>query len=145
MGLVEPFRPIIDGNEFTDHPLHLYRDGKWNSAKDMIVGVATEELATIEFIVPPGPDYEDLFGVMTFCILYVDFIRPKSLVLSYEVGKTSGLHSGGSTAFRLGGGREAFFRGKTIDSNDKLTEHNFRLMFDSNVYLVHVISRSEAQ
>lgn len=69
MGLIEPFRPIIDGVEFSDQPLHLYRDSKWNSDKDMIVGVETEEMESIQYTLPPGPEYNEfLFGVANYYI-----------------------------------------------------------------------------
>lgn len=44
-GLVEPFRPVIDGVEFTDQPMELFQDGKWNNEKTIMIGSTTDELA----------------------------------------------------------------------------------------------------
>lgn len=66
MGFIEPFRPVVDGTEFSDQPIHLYRDGKWNSGKDMIVGVETEELEAIQYILPPGPEYGEIAFTVTY-------------------------------------------------------------------------------
>ncbi|XP_078481983.1 crystal protein-like [Ciona intestinalis] len=40
---IEPYRPVIDGYEFTDQPLQLIQQGKW-PAKNFIIGTNTEEL-----------------------------------------------------------------------------------------------------
>ena len=42
--VVEPFRPIIDGDEFTQQPLAMLQDGNWNTATDVIIGTNREEL-----------------------------------------------------------------------------------------------------
>jgi len=41
----EPYRPVIDGVEFKDQPLNLFRDGKWQKHKQVIIGMNTEEKA----------------------------------------------------------------------------------------------------
>ena len=42
--VVEPFRPIIDGDEFTQQPLAMLQDGDWNTEADVIIGTNREEL-----------------------------------------------------------------------------------------------------
>ena len=42
--VVEPFRPIIDGDEFTQQPLATLQDGDWNTEADVIIGTNREEL-----------------------------------------------------------------------------------------------------
>nr|XP_039252805.1 acetylcholinesterase-like [Styela clava] len=70
MGMSEPYRPVIDGVEFTDQPMSLYRDGKWNSYKSMIMGVNTQELDDIPYFVPdPVPTGKALFTIVNYYIL----------------------------------------------------------------------------
>ena len=41
----EPFRPIIDEEEFSNQPLELFKTaGTWNSDKEMIIGTNNGEL-----------------------------------------------------------------------------------------------------
>nr|XP_039252764.1 crystal protein-like [Styela clava] len=59
----ETYLPIIDGVEFTDWPMELYRSGNWNSEKDMIIGVTAEEFDTIMFSIPKQFNYtENIFA-----------------------------------------------------------------------------------
>jgi len=37
--------PIIDGIEFKDHPLNLFKSGRWNTDKDVIIGNTNGEVA----------------------------------------------------------------------------------------------------
>ena len=46
-GAIEPFRPVIDGEEFKDQPLNLFRNGLWQTHKEVIIGTNQEELAQI--------------------------------------------------------------------------------------------------
>ena len=47
-GAIEPFRPVIDGTEFRAQPLTLFKNGQWQSHKELIIGTANEEMAWIE-------------------------------------------------------------------------------------------------
>lgn len=49
---VEPYRPVIDGVEFTDQPLTLFQNGKWNTEKEFITGANTQEVEILQFYVP---------------------------------------------------------------------------------------------
>ncbi|XP_077971643.1 crystal protein-like [Styela clava] len=49
---IEPYRPIIDGVEFTDQPLTLFQTGKWNVDREYIVGANTEEVEILQYYVP---------------------------------------------------------------------------------------------
>ena len=40
---VEPFRPVVDGVIFKDQALSLFRDGSWQSHKEMILGTNKDE------------------------------------------------------------------------------------------------------
>ncbi|CAK8690998.1 unnamed protein product [Clavelina lepadiformis] len=46
-GGVEPFRPVIDGVEFTDQPLNLFQNGIWNSEKAVLFGTNEGEMAYV--------------------------------------------------------------------------------------------------
>lgn len=48
--LVEPYRPIIDGKMFPDQLLNAYRDGNWQSDKEMIIGTTTQEMAYVNSV-----------------------------------------------------------------------------------------------
>lgn len=65
----EAFRPVIDGVEFTAQPLDLYAGGRWNSDKNTIVGVQSQELEDVEYYIPePVPTGEIMFSVrFEFC------------------------------------------------------------------------------
>ena len=43
--------PMIDGNEFKDHPTNLFRDGLWNTDKEVIVGNGNAELYVFDIII----------------------------------------------------------------------------------------------
>ncbi|XP_039252255.2 crystal protein-like [Styela clava] len=64
--LSEAYQPVVDGVEFADQPVALYRDGKWNSDKHMIIGVSTQEFENIEYSYPYGfvMDVETFFDFM---------------------------------------------------------------------------------
>ena len=46
-GAIEPFRPVIDGIEFMDQPLNLFKNGKWQTHKELMIGTNQEEMAQI--------------------------------------------------------------------------------------------------
>jgi len=73
----EPYRPITDGVEFTDQALNLFRDGKWQTYKEVLMGTTTQELADINAIFSDAIIGENLFQVQLyinpFCIC--DFLR----------------------------------------------------------------------
>lgn len=46
-GAIEPFRPVIDGTEFTDQPLTLFKTGKWQNHKEFLLGFNQDEMAYI--------------------------------------------------------------------------------------------------
>lgn len=48
----ETYRPVID-SEFKDQILNLFRDGKWNKEKDMIVGTTSQEEDFNQYFIPP--------------------------------------------------------------------------------------------
>lgn len=50
--IVEPFRPYIDGYEITDQPLTLFREGKWQTNKPIIIGTNEEELDVFKYFDP---------------------------------------------------------------------------------------------
>lgn len=50
--VVEPFRPVIDGEEYKDQPLNLFRDGMWQKYKSFIIGTNTEETYILKYFNP---------------------------------------------------------------------------------------------
>lgn len=45
---IEPFRPTAEGgDEFPVQPLEMFRDGKWNTDKEVLMGTNREEMAKI--------------------------------------------------------------------------------------------------
>lgn len=60
---VEPFRPIVDGIEFTDQPLTLFQSGKWNTEKDYIIGANTQEVEILQYYIPTGNLPKSIFQV----------------------------------------------------------------------------------
>jgi len=49
-GAIEPFRPVIDGVEFKAQPLTLFKNGLWQSHKELIIGTTNEEMAWVEAV-----------------------------------------------------------------------------------------------
>ena len=41
---IEPFRPYIDGVDFSDQHMKLFQEGKWNTDKEVIFGTNNEEM-----------------------------------------------------------------------------------------------------
>ncbi|XP_039252803.2 crystal protein-like [Styela clava] len=56
---IETYLPVIDGVEFKDLPMNLYKSGKWNSDKDMIIGVTTEEQANDAYLYPKDFSFDE--------------------------------------------------------------------------------------
>lgn len=52
LGTIEPFRPVIDGIEFTDIPMKLFQQGIWNKEKHVIMGATTEEMYFVPVYIP---------------------------------------------------------------------------------------------
>ena len=51
MGLMtELASPYIDGDEFTDQPIHLFEAGQWNTDKDVILGHTNGEMKVFEML-----------------------------------------------------------------------------------------------
>ena len=46
-GAIEPFRPVIDGVEFIDQPLNLFKAGLWQNHKEFLSGFNQDELAHV--------------------------------------------------------------------------------------------------
>ena len=44
---MEPFRPIIDGFEIKDQTLTLFKQGRWQSEKQIIIGTNIQEMALV--------------------------------------------------------------------------------------------------
>jgi len=66
---IEPYRPITDGAEFTDQALNLFRDGKWQTHKEVLMGTTTQELEDIKTFLSNVIIGEEMFMVknMHFC------------------------------------------------------------------------------
>ena len=48
--IAEPYRPTIDGEEWTDQPLLLFQQGKWHSEKPVIIGTNFEEMSYVSAV-----------------------------------------------------------------------------------------------
>jgi len=46
-GAIEPYRPVIDGQEFAKQPMELFKAGEWSSNKEIIIGTNSQELVYI--------------------------------------------------------------------------------------------------
>jgi len=68
LSLMELYRPILDGREFTDQPLNLFRRGEWQHHKPVIMGSNTDELYYITSI------FNGLGVPMTYN-LYVGYVE----------------------------------------------------------------------
>ncbi|XP_039274384.2 crystal protein-like [Styela clava] len=49
---IEPFRPVIDGVEFTKQPIQLFKEGRWQKHKPIMIGTNSQELALLQFLWP---------------------------------------------------------------------------------------------
>ena len=48
--IVEPYRPMLDQIEFFEQPLDFFRSDKWQTNKEVIIGVTSEEVAQINIL-----------------------------------------------------------------------------------------------
>jgi len=44
----QPYRPIIDGEEFIQPPLQFFQSTDWNTDKKILIGFTSEEFAIIK-------------------------------------------------------------------------------------------------
>ena len=47
VGAIEPYRPTVDGVEWTDEPVKLFKQGIWNSEIPVIIGTNNEEMSLV--------------------------------------------------------------------------------------------------
>lgn len=65
---IEPFRPYVDGVEFTDQPLKLVQMGEWNTDKNVIIGTNNEEMSYVSEVLANVNVTEERFTVSeTLC------------------------------------------------------------------------------
>lgn len=67
-GMTEPFRPVIEGEEFTDQPLELFRNGKWQTDKEILIGTNIQELETVQYETPDQGLYDEEYYRVTTCM-----------------------------------------------------------------------------
>ena len=60
---IEPFRPIVDGIEFTDQPFNLFKKGKWNNDKPLVIGSNEQEMSYVSAVLRNVPITKSLFEV----------------------------------------------------------------------------------
>ena len=67
-GTIEPFRPIIDGTEYTSQPLTMFKNGEWHTDKEIIIGTTQEEMSYIHALFETSglPFPKSLFEVRFF-------------------------------------------------------------------------------
>ena len=66
--IAEPYRPTIDGVEWTDQPIELFKAGKWQKEKPLIIGTNFEEMSYVSAVLKealPGGFSKRLFEVCT--------------------------------------------------------------------------------
>ncbi|XP_039252767.2 acetylcholinesterase-like [Styela clava] len=91
----ETYLPVIDGVEFEDLPMELYGSGKWNSDKDMIIGVTTEEQAYMAYSYSKNFSFDE----EVFLNLNTD-IFPDKEISSTVVNKYKKIYPTSSADFR---------------------------------------------
>jgi len=60
----QTYRPIIDGDEFTQHPLQFFQSTPWDTDKKLLIGFTADEWGSIKFYTPNIS--RDEFLVSTF-------------------------------------------------------------------------------
>lgn len=72
---IEPFRPVLDGEEFTKQPFEMFADGTWNIEKDVLMGTNANELEILQFFIPTqGPNGTEIqFGKRAYEVSYNAF------------------------------------------------------------------------
>ena len=73
-GGIEPFRPVIDGTEYKAQPLTLFKNGLWQTHKEVIIGTNQEEMSYVDSVLEGTglPFPKRLFEVgmhVTVCLL----------------------------------------------------------------------------
>lgn len=71
--IAEPYRPLIDGEEWADQPLMLFQQGKWHTEKPVIIGTNFEEMSYVSAVLNealPGGLGKRLFEVSLGLICY---------------------------------------------------------------------------
>ena len=48
--IAQPYRPILDGVEFTQPPLDFFKSGAWKMDKELIIGTTSDERAQIKVL-----------------------------------------------------------------------------------------------
>ena len=66
---IEPFRPIVDGVEFTDQPFELFKQGMWNTDKSLVIGVNEQEMSYVSAVLRNIPIPKNLFEVSKISIV----------------------------------------------------------------------------
>jgi len=65
----QPYRPILDGDEFTLPPLQFFQSTVWNTNKKILIGFTEEERAGIVRGLTPIIDTRNFFFVSGFFFL----------------------------------------------------------------------------
>jgi len=52
LSAIQPYRPIIDGDEFLQSPLPFFQTTMWNTDKKILLGFTAEEFASVKFRTP---------------------------------------------------------------------------------------------
>ena len=74
MEALETFRPTIDQTEFAKNPLNLFREGNWQTYKELIIGSNIDEFVVLtERVLRNGVDFE-LFKVIACFIRQSSFL-----------------------------------------------------------------------
>ena len=60
---IEPFRPIVDGEEFTEQPLSMLQNGDWNTNVDIIIGTNREEMWNVKTLFKGIPVFKSVLLV----------------------------------------------------------------------------------
>ena len=68
--IIEPFRPVLD-DEFPESLLEFFRAGKWQTDKEVIIGVTTEEVANVNVFLQNVTLRRNLFEVCKFLNIFV--------------------------------------------------------------------------
>lgn len=62
MGMIEPLRIILDGEEFNANPLKSFESGNWNLGKQVIMGTTVDEVYIPTYV--PIPIRERFYQVI---------------------------------------------------------------------------------
>lgn len=84
LNVVEPFRPYIDGIEFTDHPMTMIKDGKWNTNKPFIIGTNQEELVIFKYFLPMNENVFRVSSLTSITVKFTRFLSLRDLLTSFD-------------------------------------------------------------